>query len=206
MSTDRRVRRGEAGVTLVEVLVAMSIFSIVLLVFVDAIRVMTTSLSRVSAVTTSVTESRSAADVLSRQLSYASAANLPSYNSTDRVWFFEFESDAVRAGTDNRCTQWRYLASTGLLQYRSFSVVSLASTGWSTVSTSLANDPVTQPPFTLLTSDSGFAVMRLAVDLRLRSAGGVVVPSSAQYALRNSLDAPVPTTSTVCLQLGRPTT
>jgi hypothetical protein len=45
--------------------------------------------------------------------------------------------------------------------------------------------------------------MRVAVNLQLRNAG-VLVQSQGQYTMRNSLDAAVPTASTVCTQLGRP--
>lgn len=189
--------------TLIEVVVAMSAFAVVLVVFLAAVRIMTSSMTRVSTVTASVSESRAAADALGRQLGYASAANLPFYDSARSTWYFEFESDATKAGSDSFCTQWRYQPS-GLLQYRTWSVVTLASSAWTTVSGTVANDPATQPPFTLLPSDVGFSIMRVAVDLRLRSAGGTVVQNQGQYTLRNSFDAPVPTTSAVCTQLGRP--
>src|SRR2546430_2382624 len=123
----------DAGVTLVEVIVAMSAFALVILVFMNAVRIMTSSMSRVSAVTAATTQSRAAADVLSRQLGYASAANLPFWSSGTASWYFEFESDAVLAGADSRCTQWRYQTVTDLLQYRSWSVVTLAPTSWTTV-------------------------------------------------------------------------
>jgi prepilin-type N-terminal cleavage/methylation domain-containing protein len=196
-------RHEDSGVTLIEVLAAMAAFAVVLLVFMDAVRVMTTSLSRVSTVTVSATQTRAATDVLGRQLGYASSANLPYYDSSSGNWYFEFESDAVKAGDDSRCTQWRYRSSSHSLEYRSWSVVTLAAGPWTTVTGSLVNDPVTQPPFTLLPSDAGFSVMRVVVDLRL-AAAGTVVESQGQYTLRNSLEAPVPTTSTVCTQLGRP--
>jgi hypothetical protein len=193
----------ETGSALVEVLAAMSAFAVVLLVFMNAVHVMTTSMTRVAATTRSTTQTRAAADVLGRQLGYASAANLPYYDPATATWYLEFESDAVRAGDDSRCTRWRYQSTTHTLQYRSWSVVTRASTPWTTVSDAVVNDPVTQPPFTLLPSDAGFSVMRVAVDLRL-SAGTTVVQSRGQYTLRNSLEAPVPTTSTVCTQLVRP--
>ena len=196
--------RDEAGVTLVEVLVAMSAFAIVLAVFLNAVRIMTSSMSRVSAVTAATTQSRAAADVLGRQLGYASAANLPVWSAGTGSWYFEFESDAVLAGADSRCTQWRYQSATDLLQYRSWSVVMLAPTSWTTVTGSVVNDPVTRPPFTLLASDGGFSIMRVVVDLQLRSAVGALVESQGQYTMRNSLEAPIPTTTTVCTQLGRP--
>ena len=203
MARHDRSRREDDGITLMEVLVAMSLFTLVLVVFVDAVRIMTGSLSRVSATSASVTQSRAAADVLGRQLAYASAANLPYYDSARSTWYFEFESDATKAGSDSSCTQWRYQSS-GLLQYRTWSVVTLLATGWTTVTSTLANDPATQPPFTLLPSDTGFSVMRVGVDLRVRTAAGNLVQNQGQYTLRNSLEAPVPTTSTVCTQLGRP--
>jgi hypothetical protein len=196
--------RDDAGVTLVEMIVAMSAFALVILVFMNAVRIMTSSMSRVSAVTAATTQSRAAADVLGRQLGYASAANLPFWSSATNSWYFEFESDAVLAGTDSRCTQWRYQTDTDLLQYRSWSVVTLAPTSWTTVAGSVVNDPVARPPFTLLPSDGGFSVLRVVVDLQLRSAVGALVESQGQYAMRNSLEAPVPTTTTVCTQLGRP--
>jgi hypothetical protein len=196
--------RDDAGVTLVEMIVAMSAFALVLLVFINAVRIMTSAMSRVSAVTAATTQSRAAADVLGRQLGYASAANLPFWSAATGSWYFEFESDAVQSGTDSRCTQWRYQTATDLLQYRSWSVVTLAPTSWMTVAGSVVNDPVTRPPFTLLPSDGGFSIMRVVVDLQLRSAVGALVESQGQYTMRNSLEAPVPTTNTVCTQLGRP--
>jgi hypothetical protein len=198
------IRRDDAGVTLLEVLFAMSAFAVVLVVFVSAVRIMTASMTRVSSVITATTQSRAAADVLGRQLGYASAANLPVYSAATASWYFEFQSDAVKAGDDTRCTQWRYQTSSDLLQYRTWSTVTLAPTSWTTVAGSVVNDPVTEPPFTLLPSDAGFSVMRVAVNLELRSAVGALVESQGQYVMRNSLEAPVPTTNTVCTQLGRP--
>jgi hypothetical protein len=198
------IRRDDAGVTLLEVLFAMSAFAVVLAVFVSAVRIMTASMTRVSSVIAATTQSRAAADVLGRQLGYASAANLPVYSTATASWYFEFQSDAVKAGDDTRCTQWRYQTASDLLQYRTWSTVTLTPTSWTTVAGTVVNDPVTQPPFTLLPSDAGFSVMRVAVNLQLSTAVGALVQSQGQYVMRNSLEAPVPTTSTVCTQLGRP--
>jgi hypothetical protein len=83
-------------------------------------------------------------------------------------------------------------------------VVTLAPTAWPPVADTVVNDPATQPPFTLLPSDSGFSIMRVAVNLQLRSSVGALVQNQGLYTMRNTLEAPVPTTSTVCTQLGRP--
>jgi type II secretory pathway pseudopilin PulG len=198
----RRRGRDEAGYTVIELAVAMTVFTIVLAVFVSTLRVMATTTSRVYASTTAATDGRQALDVLSRQLGFASAANLPV--KVGQNWYLEFESDAVKAGGDPQCTQWRYQQSTALLQYRTWSTVTLAASSWMTAARSMVNDPTTQQPFTLLASDAGFTVMRVAADLRLRTSVGTIMQSQGQFTLRNSVDAPVPTTSTVCTQLGRP--
>jgi hypothetical protein len=180
----------------------MAVFAIVLVVFVNTLRIMASTTSRVYASTTATTDGRQALDVLSRQLGFASAANTPV--QVGQNWYLEFESDAVRAGSDPQCTQWRYQPSTALLQYRTWSTVTLLASPWVTAARSLANDSSTQPPFTLLPNDTGFRVMRVMVDLRLRTSVGTIMQSQGQFTLRNSLNAPVPTASTVCTQLGRP--
>jgi hypothetical protein len=195
-------RRDDGGYTLIELAAAMGVFTIVLAVFINTLRVMASTTSRVYASTTAATDGRQALDVLSRQLGFASAANLPVRSGQN--WYLEFESDAVKAGNDSLCTQWRYQNSTGLLQYRTWSTVTLTASAWSTTARSMVNDPTTQPPFTLLASDAGFRVMRVAVGLRLTTSVGTIMQSQGQFTLRNSLDAPVPTTTTVCTQLGRP--
>jgi type II secretory pathway pseudopilin PulG len=198
----RRRRPDDAGTTIVELAAAMTVFAIVLAVFINTLRIMASTTSRVYASTTSTTDGRQTLDALSRQLGFASAANLAV--RVGQNWYLEFESDAVKAGSDPQCTQWRYQSSTGLLQYRTWSTVTLVTSSWSTAARSIVNDPTTQPPFTLLPTDTGFTLMRVTVDLRLRTSVGTIMQSQGQFTLRNSADAPVPTTSTVCTQLGRP--
>jgi prepilin-type N-terminal cleavage/methylation domain-containing protein len=198
----RQARPDDGGFTLVELAVAMCVFSVVLLVFLNAVRIMAATTARVYASTTVATEGRGTLDLLSRQLGFASAANVPV--QVGQNWYLEFESDAVKAGGDPQCTQWRYQPSTALLQYRTWSTVTLVATAWFTLARTMVNDPTTQQPFTLLGSDAGFTVMRVTADLRLKSSVGSIVQSQGQFTLRNSLDAPIPTSNTVCTQLGRP--
>jgi Tfp pilus assembly protein PilW len=198
----RQARADDAGFSLIELAIAMGVFTVVLIVFFNAVRIMASTTARVYGSTTVATQGRAALDILSRQLGFASAANLPV--QVGQNWYLEFESDAVKAGGDSQCTQWRYQPSTALLQYRTWSTVTLTASAWITVARSIVNDPTTQPPFTLLASDAGFTVMRVGTDLRLKSSVGSIVQSQGQFTLRNSLAAPIPTTSTVCTQLGRP--
>ena len=203
MRAPRRPRtRDDDGFSLVEVVVSMAVLSVLLIVFVQAVRIMTTTTTRVTATGTGVTEARAATDALGRQLSTATATNTPVY--TGGNWYLEFSTDSVKAGDDQQCTQWRYQPSSRLLQYRTWSTVSLVSGAWVTVADAMANDPVTQPPFAVYPSDAAFTLPRVAVDVRLLTSAGSTVQTQGQYTLRNSADAAPPSPSTVCTQLGRP--
>jgi prepilin-type N-terminal cleavage/methylation domain-containing protein len=195
-------RRDERGLTLIELIAAMAVFALLLLVFGKAIALMTTMTTRVRANTDSATQVRQATDLLSRQLGGAAATNSPV--KVGSVWYLEFETDAVLAGTDPICTQWRYTQATGRLEYRTWSTVRLVGSTWFTAARGLVNDAVTQPPFTVYPSDTGFSLPRMAVDLFARTNQGNVLETEGQYTLRNATSAPPPTPSTVCTQLGRP--
>jgi prepilin-type N-terminal cleavage/methylation domain-containing protein len=196
-----RPRNEDRGSTLVEVLIAMIVLSLLLVVFVRAVSLMTSTTTRVTTTGEVATEGRAASDALGRQLAVASATNTPVFAGGN--WYLEFSTDDVKAGSDRQCTQWRYQPSTRRLQYRTWSVVTLVASAWIPVSDAMVNTSG-QPPFTVYPSDSTFMLPRVAVDLRLATTVGSVVQTQGQYTLRNSLDAPPPGPSTVCTQLGRP--
>ena len=194
--------RDDAGFSIIELIAAMAVFAVLLLVFAKAIGLMTVTTARVTANTNSATQMRQATDLLSRQLGVAAATNSPV--KVGSVWYLEFETDAVAAGTDPVCTQWRYTAATGRLEYRTWSTVRLVASAWFAAARNLVNDPVTQPPFTVYPSDTGFSLPRMAVDLVARTSQGNVLETEGQYTLRNATAAGPPSASTVCTQLGRP--
>ena len=195
-------RRDSTGFTIIEMSIAMTVLAVVLAVFATTVRLLASSTSRAYALADVTTQGRSAVDALGRQLGFASAVNTPV--QVGQNWYLEFESDDVKSGNDPVCTQWRYQPASRLLDYRTWSTVTLVPTSWVPIVRSMVNDPATQPPFTVYGSDSGFAIVRVAVDLRLAGTSGVLRQSQAQFALRNSQDAPLPGPSTVCTQLGRP--
>ena len=196
-----RRRPEDTGSTLVEVLIAMIVLSLLLAVFVRAVALMTSTTTRVQTTGEVATEGRAASDALGRQLAIASATNTPVQAGGN--WYLEFSTDDVKAGSDRQCTQWRYQPSTRRLEYRTWSVVTLVASAWIPVSDAVVNTS-SQPPFAVYPSDSTFMLPRVAVDLRLATTVGNVVQTQGQYTLRNSLDAPPPGPSTVCTQLGRP--
>ena len=69
--------RDESGMTLVELLVAMGIFSLVLAVFGAGVVSMTKSTARVSATSDVTNEARRAFSLLDKQVRYATAINSP---------------------------------------------------------------------------------------------------------------------------------
>jgi type II secretory pathway pseudopilin PulG len=198
----RLSRHDDAGFTLVDSLVAMIVLGVLLAAFVRTVSLMTSTTTRVLSTGDAATEGRAASDALGRQLTTATATNTPVLSGGN--WYLEFSTDVVKAGNDQQCTQWRYQPGGRLLQYRTWSSVTLAPTPWTTVSRAVVNDVTTQPPFTVYPSDSGFTLPRVAVDLRMATTVGSVVQTQGQYTLRNSTDAPPPSPSTVCTQLGRP--
>jgi hypothetical protein len=184
----------------------MTVFSVLLLAFGRAVNLMTVTTSRVTANTDSAFQVRQATDLLSRQLSVASDLNSPVW--TNGAWYFEFQTEAVLAGSDTTCTQWRYTPASGstrgLLEYRTWSTVSLATSSWFPAARNVANDATTQPPFTVYPSDTGFGLPRVAVDVLVRTNQGNLIETEGQYTLRNAGDAAPPGPSTVCTQVGRP--
>lgn len=196
-----RRARGDGGFSLVELSIAMLIFSVLLVVFIVALRTMTTAMDRVRAVEQATTQARTAVNQISRQLTFATAVNTPV--TVNGAVYLEAESGVVAGGRDPQCTQWRYLPAAGLLEVRSWSTVTGRATGWSPLIRSMVN-AADQPPFTVFPAGSGFTVTRVGVDLRVRSAAGPLVQNQVQYTLRNSAEAPAPSPTTVCTENGRP--
>ena len=188
-------------------IVAMVVLSVLLLVFGRVVALMTATTSRVESNTDSATQVRQVTDLLSRQLAVAGATNTPVWDSVRGKWYLEFQTDAVLAGKDTTCTRWRYTPGVGgaggVLDYQTWSTVSLATSTWFTVARNVVNDPVTQPPFTVYPSDTGFSLPRVAVDLVVRTNQSNRIETEGQYTLRNAASAAPPGPSTVCTQVAR---
>ncbi len=195
-------RRDEAGFTLVEFIVASGILTVLLAVFAVSIQHMASSAIRVQSVADSSTQARQAVDRLSRQLSYASAVNTPVRVGDD--WYLEFQTDAAPDGGDATCTQWRLLGASDELQMRQWSLVTAVPTAWSTIAQPVVNDPTTQQPFTVFDVDTAFTLLRVGIDVRIQNRTGPVLQNQGQYTVRNSADAPSPSPTAVCTQVGRP--
>jgi len=208
--TARSRRPDDGGFSLTEFIVAMGVLSVLLTVFILTVRVMAGSAIRVQSVADTSTQGRQAMDRFSRQISYASAVNLPvsvipsdsPASSEGAAWYLELYSSAVLDGGSSTCTQWRLLPVSDRLQMRTWNVVTWTPSAWATVAQPVVNDPVTQPPFAVAGIDTTYQLVRVAVDLRILNRTGPVLQSQSQYTIRNSADAPTPSASAVCAHPG----
>lgn len=206
-----RARRGEdGGYTLLEMLVAMSLFAVLIAIYMAGVVQMTRSTNRVQNVTSSTDEGRRAFDRFDRQLRYASAVNRPVRVADN--WYLEFQTRATGSGT-GLCTQWRLLASTDQLQLRTWPDVGApTATAWTTVASHVVNNPSSQQPFTFRPADATYNRQRIDLLLVVSNgqSGGAQV--QAGFVARNTSTATVTNSATtnplvsdtqVCQQLGR---
>jgi hypothetical protein len=185
-------------VTLVEIVVAMSVLSILMAVFMSLVVVMSRATVTTRSIGTSATQLRAVVDALGRQAENASAATSPTVVGTDL--YIELRTDAVAAGSAATCVQWRFRSVTRELQSRSWSTLNPSATAWRTIVADLGNDPNTQPPFTVQAADSVHVRPVVTVDLVVHPPGGPTTSLASAYSLRNYMLAP---TGPVCAEVAR---
>jgi prepilin-type N-terminal cleavage/methylation domain-containing protein len=149
-----RAQRGssthEDGMTLVELIVAMGILSIMLAISMVAVSGMTKSTVRAQAVTNSTDQLRTVFQRLDKEVRYASAINAP--GTAGGSIYLEYLVDASAANGEAQCVQWRYVTDTAELQRRVWSPHSGSPSTWNTLVTGLRNDlsKSEQQPFELI--------------------------------------------------------
>jgi hypothetical protein len=198
----RPVVPGDAGHTVVEMVVSMAIFSFVMVAFGLTTKVMAGSTGRVVASIDSAEQARLATDAFSRAVPYAAQVNTPTRVGND--WYVEIRTEAVKAGQDATCTQWRVVQSTALLQSRTWSTVTAVAGGWATVARNVVNDPTALPPFQTYGADTSFAAPRVALRLAVKRVQGGTVDTNAVYTLRTPAALQPSGTDVACTEVGRP--
>ncbi len=183
-----RTRSGDAGFTLIEMLIALVIFSIFITLALAAVLRLTTATVDAQGRTVSASETLNAFQLIDRQVRYASAVNYPGKSATGAS-YVEFLTLAGASRYENdTCTQWRYLPADGLLQTRDWRAGTTPGSTWATKVTEVKGTATATYPFKLLPATvGGFAQQRLVLDL---SAGGPDDASrtviSTNYVARNS--------------------
>lgn len=179
-------RSRDAGYTLVELLVAMGIFTIVLAIVMGGIMVMTVDLRKTSNQTDASDQVRNAVLRMERQVRYADSIVPPKLSGSD--WYVAFET---KASGQNLCQGYRLLGATDLLQYRKVDNSAGTDSGWQTVATNVVNDPTNsaQNPFTRTAANST-TMMSQSLEVHLWATKGTSSTGRAEtdiiFVARNS--------------------
>lgn len=186
------------GVTVVEMVVAMAVVSVLLAGYLSVILVMSRATATAGSLATAATQLRAVVNTLGRQAENASAATTPGTVGTDL--YLELRSDAVVAGSAPTCTQWRFRSSTRELQTRSWSTLHPVASSWRTVVSDVGNDRSIRPPFSVQAADAVHVRPVVTLDLVVSPAGQPTVSLTGAYSVRNYRLAP---TGPVCTEVAR---
>ena len=138
MSSRGSQEREDAGVTIVEVTVAMFIFSICMAVFIAALLQMTSTTVRAQTVADNTGQLRKAVTRMETGVRYAEAVNAPGV--VGQSWFLEFRTLGFD-GAASSCTQWRYSVADGVLEERTWDDTQAPADQWAVVASRLSQDP-----------------------------------------------------------------
>jgi prepilin-type N-terminal cleavage/methylation domain-containing protein len=186
---DASRRRGDdRGFTLVELLVAMGIFSIVLAIAFSAIAEMTRNVRKAQGLADATDVSRRIFLRMDKQVRYASAVNSATLVGSD--WYLEYQT-ALASGTT--CSQWRLVDATDQLQVRSWTpsgTAAITVPAWTTIASGVVNRPTVaaEKPFTMVPADGTWSKQRLTVITRVRAGGqpSSTVSSETTFVAVNS--------------------
>ncbi|WP_194908091.1 type II secretion system protein J [Quadrisphaera sp. INWT6] len=200
--------RPDGGVTLVETLVAMSIFSVVMAIFMSAVLSMTTSTSRVNNTADAGDGVRAVFLRLDRQVRYADAINQPSAAPGGR-WYVEFRTAQRAGGQPTLCTQWRYDPTTASLQFRTWDDGQTPADSFSTVATRVLPDAGSGSPFAVALAGADHVNQKLTVSVTSGTgtgdSAGRASMTTSFVARNSSITSPSNTAgAAVCPQATRP--
>jgi len=195
-----RVRRAaDKGFTLVELMVAMLVFSIFLAIVVTSILGLTRSASRIQVAAVSTNQELAVFASLDRQIRYADGINIQGTGAVNTYIEFRTPNDSTPTHT-TVCTQWRYDPNARTIASRSWTDGNLSSaTTWNVLLTNVANDGGATYPFAFIptsTSSSKLEEMTLTLDAGSSATKGGKLSST--FVARNSAD----TTGAVCPAAG----
>lgn len=208
-----RARRpsGDAGTTLLELLVGMVLMTIFMGMFTGAIVAMTSTANKVEAVTIATSQTNQAFLTLDKQVRYAAALTTPGVSAVSGDWYVEF--DTTNTGVDV-CTQLRVDQTAQQLQERTWIVTSAGAatpTAWNPMASNITNGAApagsATVPFTVPAAATGVSspFQRLSFTLVATATGSSTstTQSHMSFTALNST-AGLASNATVCQQWGRP--
>ena len=195
----RTPRDTDAGFTLIELMVAMLVFSIFLAIVVTSILGLTRSASRIQVAAVSSNQELAVFASLDRQIRYADGINTQGTGAVNTYIEFRTPSDSTPTHT-TVCTQWRYDPTLQTIASRSWTDGNLSSaTAWHVMLNNVADDGGPNYPFQFVgtsTSSSKLEEMILTLDAGSSSIKGAKISST--FVARNSADM----TGAVCPAAG----
>ncbi len=179
------------GMTLVELMVAMGIFTTVVALFMSGLVVITRGTVRDTSQSDAMSASRVAFQRLDRQVRYAEAVNAPGTGASG-AQYVEFRiSGAVAATGQPRCYQWRYDPTVRTLSMRMWDdLAGVSPPPYTTVATNVQPAPSGYgAPYPFAFTPASTTQAHQALSLRLRAgvdSAQVSVDTTTTFSARNS--------------------
>lgn len=172
--------------SLVELIVAMSIFLVVIAVFMGSVVAMTRTTARAGAVSTATSDVRKVLDRFDKQVRYSTAINRPGSGGTTTKFYVEYLMPNPAAGGTPVCVQWRYDSVAHTIARRSWLSTGAPSATWSAIAVHVRNAMPSNPPFVFTAAD-GYTVhqgLTVALDVGVGSRPGANARTT--YGARNT--------------------
>lgn len=184
--------RPDAGMTLVELIVSIGIFTIVVSVFMAGVVIMTNSTVRSDVTAQSGDSVRLVFQRLDRQIRYAESVNLPGTGASG-ARYVEFRTSERSSSTGvATCTQWRWDPTAGTIAQRSWNdTAGVTAPAWSTLVTDVRPDSDTSGrpyPFEVVLAGDEHPHQQLLLRLSI-GATDVTVDSATSFVARNSSES-----------------
>jgi prepilin-type N-terminal cleavage/methylation domain-containing protein len=189
LSELHRRGRDDRGFTMIELMIALGIFSIFLTVVMTSIISITKASTRVQVTAQSSSAELAVFQRLDHQIRYADAINFAGVGSPSGDQYVEFDTPATSTSTNIAlCTQWRFDPTAHVLQMRTWNNVTGAVPGtWATMLTNVATDAGPNYPFQMLpatTSGASNQDLKVSIDSGNSSVQGAAITTT--FVARNS--------------------
>lgn len=155
LTARERGRDGERGYTLVELLVAMTVFSVFLALFIAGVVVVSRTSTQATIDAQTASSTGIALQRIERTARYADAVNQPGVVGGNA--YVEWRTDAISAPSGvTTCSQLRYRPSDGTIALRTWAATEVPSTStWNVLTTKVRGTASTTYPFATVLAASG---------------------------------------------------
>ena len=182
----------EIGLTLVELMVSMLVFSIFIAILLSSILGVTKAATQAQVIARAASGTLSVFQNFDREIRYADAINYPGAGGSG-ARYVEFRIPAVSSDANAICRQWRFDPNTGFLQSRQwFDVTPFSNPTWVTRLSVVFDDGGSNYPFAVSPAQrSGSAMQQLTLTLDAGNATQRGAAIASNFVARNSSIASV---------------